>query len=144
MLAKRHANNPCLVGVTGVGKTSVVRGIAARIAAGEDVASLDDRIVIELDPTSLIGGTGVRGALAERIIQIKTEVGRSEGRIVVFFDEIHACFGGDAGEEAANELKAATLARGELPCIGATTIDEYRRTIDSRRARSRGGLRRSR
>jgi ATP-dependent Clp protease ATP-binding subunit ClpC len=130
VLAKRHANNPCLVGVTGVGKTSVVRGIAARIAAGEDVASLDDRIVIEIDPTALLGGTGVRGALAERIVQIKTEVARSEGRIVVFFDEIHALFGGEAGEEAANELKVA-LARGELPCIGATTVEEYRRTIDA-------------
>ena len=130
VLAKRHANNPCLVGVSGVGKTSVVRGIAARIAAREDVASLDDRIVIELDPTALIGGTGIRGALAERIIQIKTEVARSEGRVVVFFDEIHALFGGEAGEEAANELKVA-LARGELPCIGASTIEEYRRTIDA-------------
>ncbi len=136
VLAKRHANNPCLVGVTGVGKTSVVRGIAARIVAREDVASLDDRIVIELDPTALNAGTGVRGALAERIIQIKTEVSRSEGRIVVFFDEIHALFGGEAGEEAANELKAA-LARGELPCIGATTIEEYRRAIDSDAALSR-------
>jgi ATP-dependent Clp protease ATP-binding subunit ClpC len=130
VLAKRHANNPCLVGVTGVGKTSVVRGIAGRIAAGEEVASLDDRIVIEIDPTALIGGTGVRGALADRIVQIKAEVARSEGRIVVFFDEIHALFGGEAGEEAANELKIA-LARGELPCIGATTIEEYRRTIDA-------------
>jgi ATP-dependent Clp protease ATP-binding subunit ClpC len=130
VLAKRHANNPCLVGVTGVGKTSVVRGIAARIAAGEEVASLDDRIVVEIDPTSLIGGTGVRGALAERIVQIKSEVARSEGKVVVFFDEIHALFGGEAGEEAANELKLA-LARGELPCIGATTVEEYRRAIDS-------------
>ena len=136
VLAKRHANNPCLVGVTGVGKTSVVRGIAARIAGGQDVASLDDRIVIEIDPTALLGGTGVRGALAERIVQIKTEVTRSEGRIVVFFDEIHALFGGEAGEEAANELKIA-LARGELPCIGATTIDEYRRAIDSDAALAR-------
>jgi ATP-dependent Clp protease ATP-binding subunit ClpC len=136
VLAKRHANNPCLVGVTGVGKTSVVRGIAQRIAAGEDVLSLDDRIVIEIDPTALLGGTGVRGALAERIVQIKTEVMRSEGRVVVFFDEIHALFGGEAGEEAASELKIA-LGRGELPCIGATTIDEYRRAIDSDAALAR-------
>jgi len=136
VLAKRHANNPCLVGVTGVGKTSVVRGIARRIAAGEEVLSLDDRIVIEIDPTSLLGGTGVRGALAERIVQIKTEVMRSEGRVVVFFDEIHALFGGEAGEEAASELKIA-LGRGELPCIGATTIEEYRRAIDSDAALAR-------
>ncbi len=136
VLAKRHANNPCLVGVAGVGKTSVVRGIAARIAAGDEVASLDDRIVIEIDPTALIGGTGVRGALAERIVQIKTEVARSEGRIVVFFDEIHALFGAEAGEEAATELKIA-LSRGELPCIGATTIEEYKRSIDSDAALAR-------
>jgi ATP-dependent Clp protease ATP-binding subunit ClpC len=136
VLAKRHANNPCLVGVTGVGKTSVVRGIALQIASGKDVQSLDDRIVIEIEPTALLGGTGVRGALAERIAQIKNEVIRSEGRIVVFFDEVHALFGGEAGEEAANELKVA-LARGELPCIGATTVEEYRRAIDSDAALSR-------
>jgi ATP-dependent Clp protease ATP-binding subunit ClpC len=136
VLAKRHANNPCLVGVAGVGKTSVVRGIAQRIAEGTDVKSLDDRIVIEIEPTALIGGTGVRGALAERIVQIKTEVMRSEGRIVVFFDEMHTLFGGEAGEEAAGELKIA-LARGELPCIGATTIEEYKRAIDSDAALSR-------
>jgi ATP-dependent Clp protease ATP-binding subunit ClpC len=136
VLAKRHANNPCLVGVAGVGKTSVVRGIAQRIAAGMDVATLDDRIVVEIEPTALLGGTGVRGALAERIVQIKTEVMRSSGRIVVFFDEIHTLFGGEAGEEAAGELKLA-LARGELPCIGATTIDEYKRAIDSDAALSR-------
>jgi ATP-dependent Clp protease ATP-binding subunit ClpC len=136
VLAKRHANNPCLVGVAGVGKTSVVRGIAQRIAEGTDVKSLDDRIVVEIEPTALIGGTGVRGALAERIVQIKTEVMRSNGRVVVFFDEMHTLFGGEAGEEAAGELKIA-LARGELPCIGATTIEEYKRAIDSDAALSR-------
>jgi ATP-dependent Clp protease ATP-binding subunit ClpC len=136
VLAKRHANNPCLVGVAGVGKTSVVRGIAQRIAEGTDVKSLDDRIVIEIEPTALIGGTGVRGALAERIVQIKAEVMRSNGRIVVFFDEMHTLFGGEAGEEAAGELKIA-LSRGELPCIGATTIEEYKRAIDSDAALSR-------
>jgi ATP-dependent Clp protease ATP-binding subunit ClpC len=136
VLAKRHANNPCLVGVSGVGKTSVVRGIAQRIAAGREVMSLDDRIVVEIEPTALLGGTGVRGALAERIVQIKNEVVRSEGRIVVFFDEVHTLFGGEAGEEAASELKIA-LARGELPCIGATTVEEYRRSIDADAALSR-------
>jgi ATP-dependent Clp protease ATP-binding subunit ClpC len=135
VLAKRHANNPCLVGVAGVGKTSVVRGVALRIAAGDDVATLDDRILVEIEPTTLLAGTAVRGSLAERIAQIKTEVARSGGRVVVFFDELHTLFG-DAGDEAVSELKLA-LARGELPCIGATTLDEYRKAIDSDAALSR-------
>jgi ATP-dependent Clp protease ATP-binding subunit ClpC len=136
VLAKRQANNPCLVGVAGVGKTSVARGIAQRIAAGRDVVSLDDRIVVEIEPGALLGGTGVRGALAERIVQIKEEVKRSAGRIVIFFDEIHTLFGGEAGEEAASELKTA-LAKGELPCIGASTVEEYRRSIESDAALAR-------
>ena len=136
VLAKRHANNPCLVGAAGVGKTSVVRGLALRIAAGDDVAMLDDRIVIEIDASALFAGTGVRGALAERITQLKSEVKKADGRVVVFFDEVHTLFGSDAGEEASSELKTA-LAKGELPCIGATTIEEYRRIIDADAALSR-------
>ncbi len=136
VLAKRQANNPCLVGVAGVGKTSVARGIAQRIAAGRDVASLDDRIVIEIEPGALLGGTGVRGALAERIVQLKEEVRRANGRVVIFFDEIHTLFGGDAGEEAASELKTA-LAKGEMPCIGASTVEEYRRSIENDAALAR-------
>ncbi len=130
VLAKRRSNNPCLVGLAGVGKTSVVRGLAQRIASGQDVMSLDDRIVIEIEPSALLAGTGVRGALAERIATIKDEVMRSEGRVVVFFDEVHTLFGADAGDEASSELKMA-LAKGELPCIGASTFEEYKRYIDS-------------
>jgi ATP-dependent Clp protease ATP-binding subunit ClpC len=126
VLAKRHGNCPCLVGTAGVGKTSVVRGLAARIAEGREVATLDDRIVIEIGASALLAGTGVRGALAERIAQIKTEVARSEGRVVLFFDELHAVLTGD--EEVASELKVA-LARGELACIGAATIEEYKRAV---------------
>jgi ATP-dependent Clp protease ATP-binding subunit ClpC len=126
VLAKRQANCPCVVGTAGVGKTSVVRGLAQRIAEGRDVATLDDRVVIEIDAAALLAGTGVRGALAERIAQIKREVARSEGRIVLFFDELHAVLTGD--EEIAAELKVA-LARGELACIGAATLDEYKRVI---------------
>jgi ATP-dependent Clp protease ATP-binding subunit ClpC len=138
VLAKRNANNPCLLGVPGVGKTAIAYGVARRIAAigsvssgsaGAGVAGLDDRIVVELPIGELLAGTGVRGALAERIGAIRKEVAAARGRIVVFLDEIHALVGGDAGEEAANELKTA-LARGELPCIGATTPAEYRRTIE--------------
>src|SRR5262249_14467961 len=113
VLAKRHANNPCLVGVAGVGKTSVARGLALQIAASET----DDRVVIEIDATALLAGTAARGSLAERIGALKAEVKRSEGRVVVFFDEVHALFSSDAGDEAASELKTA-LAKGELPCIG--------------------------
>ncbi len=135
VLAKRCANNPCLVGVAGVGKTSIARGIALRIAAGRDVATLDDRIVVEIEPAALLGGTGMRGALAERIGQLKSEVHRSEGRIVLFFDEIHTLFS-DGNDEGTSELKMA-LAKGELACIGATTIDEYRRVIEADAALAR-------
>lgn len=130
VLAKRQGNNPMLVGVPGVGKTSVVRGLAQRIAGGEGVASLDDRIVVEIPVTDLIAGTGVRGALAQRMNQIRKEALAAEGRVVVFFDEIHQLFIGDAAEELSGELKIA-LARGELPCIGATTPEEYRRVVDA-------------
>jgi ATP-dependent Clp protease ATP-binding subunit ClpC len=126
VLAKRHANCPCLVGPAGVGKTSVVRGLAQRIAQGQDVGPLDDRVVLEIDAASLLAGTGVRGALAERIAQIKAEVARSEGRVVLFFDELHAVLASD--DEIAAELRVA-LARGELACIGATTAEEYKRVV---------------
>jgi ATP-dependent Clp protease ATP-binding subunit ClpC len=129
VLAKKRANSPCLVGAAGVGKTSVVRGVALRIAMGQDVASLDDRIVIEIEPSALLSGTGARGALAERVVQIRTEAQRADGRVVVFFDEMHALFA-DAADEGAVELKGA-LAKGELVCIGATTESDYRRLFDS-------------
>ncbi len=136
VLAKRSANCPCLVGPAGVGKTSVVRGLAQRIADGEGVAGLDDRVVIEIAPASLLAGTGVRGSLAERMSELRAEVAGARGRVVVFFDEIHALFGPEAGEEASTELKIA-LSRGELPCIGATTTEDYRKNIDSDGALSR-------
>ena len=126
VLAKRQGNCPCLVGPAGVGKTSVVRGLAQRIAEGREVGSLDCRIVIEIDAPSLLAGTGVRGALAERMAQIKAEAAASDGRVVLFFDELHSVITAD--EEAAAELKVA-LARGELACIGATTHEDYKRVI---------------
>lgn len=136
VLAKRQGNNPCLVGGAGVGKTSVVRGIAQHIARGQDVASLDDRILIEIPVAEFFAGTGVRGALAGRLAALKKEVLQSEGRVVLFFDEIHQLFAGDAAEEIAGDLKLA-LARGELPCIGATTLDGYRRFIETDAALAR-------
>jgi ATP-dependent Clp protease ATP-binding subunit ClpC len=129
VLAKRHGNNPILVGRAGVGKTSVVRGLAQRIAAGVHTDALDDRIVVELSIPELIAGTGVRGALAEKLANIRKEVAASEGRVVLFFDDIHQLFVGDAAEELAADLKLA-LARGELPCIGTSTHEDYARAID--------------
>jgi ATP-dependent Clp protease ATP-binding subunit ClpC len=136
VLAKREGNNPCLIGTAGVGKTSIVRGIAQRIADAADVASLDDRIVIEIPVTELLAGTGVRGALASRLGAIRREVLASNGRVVVFFDEIHQLFTGDAAEELASDLKLA-LAKGELPCIGATTRDDYKKSIENDPAMAR-------
>lgn len=129
VLAKRHANNACLVGAPGVGKTSVVRGLAARIANGDDVACFEDKILVSIEPTAMLAGTGVRGSLAERIGQLKAEVARAKGRVILFFDEMHVLFGQDAGDEAASELRLA-LARGEIVCMGATTEMDYRRVID--------------
>ena len=128
VLAKREGNNPCLVGVAGVGKTSVVRGLAQRIASQRDVASLDDKIIIEIPVGELLAGTGVRGALAARLGAMRKEVAASRGRVVLFFDEIHQLFSGEAAEEIGGELKLS-LARGELPCIGATTLEEYQKAI---------------
>jgi ATP-dependent Clp protease ATP-binding subunit ClpC len=130
VLAKRHGNNPCLVGAAGVGKTSVVRGLAQRIVAKEDVGSLDDRILVEIPVAELVAGTGVRGALAQRLGALRKEVAAAEGRVVLFFDEIHLLFSGDGADEMSGELKVA-LARGDLPCIGATTHEEYRKVIEA-------------
>ena len=136
VLAKRQGNNPCLVGGAGVGKTSVARGIALHIAEGKDVASLDDRILVEVPIAELFAGTGVRGALAGRLAALKKEVRLSEGRVVLFFDEIHQLFASEAAEEISGDLKLA-LAKGELPCIGATTLEEYRRHIEADSALAR-------
>jgi len=130
VLAKRRANNPILVGPAGVGKTSVAYGIAQRIAARDEVSSLDDRVIVEIPISELVAGTNARGSLAERVISLRNEVRESAGRVVLFFDEIHALFGGDMAEEIQGELKIA-LGRGELPCIGATTHEEYKRAIEA-------------
>jgi ATP-dependent Clp protease ATP-binding subunit ClpC len=136
VLAKREGNNPCLVGVAGVGKTSVVRGIAQHIAEALDTRALDDRIIVQIPIGELVAGTGVRGALAARLGAIKREVALSRGRVVLFFDEIHQLFSGDAAEEISSELKLA-LSRGELPCIGATTLEEHQKAIGNDAALAR-------
>ncbi|MBX7099446.1 MAG: ATP-dependent Clp protease ATP-binding subunit [Myxococcaceae bacterium] len=131
VLGKRRTNNPCLVGEPGVGKTAVVEGVAQQLA--NLGGSLGERLIVELDTGTLVAGTQLRGSFSERLNGLKDEMKRASGRVVVFIDEIHTLVGaGSAGEgpqDAANELKAA-LSRGEFPCIGATTHDEYRKYIE--------------
>jgi ATP-dependent Clp protease ATP-binding subunit ClpC len=136
VLAKRNASNACLLGAPGVGKTSVVRGLAQRIADGDDVACFEDKIVVSIEPAAMLSGTGVRGALAERLTQLQTELARAKGRVILFFDEMHVLFGQDAGDEATSELRLA-LGRGDIACVGATTEQDYRRVIDADPALSR-------
>jgi ATP-dependent Clp protease ATP-binding subunit ClpC len=140
-LLKRRANNPVLVGEPGVGKTAIVEGLALRIVQGTpDTRQLEKRRIVELDVSSLLAGTQLRGAFSEKLLQIRDEVKKAEGSVIVFFDEMHTLMGagatGDGPQDAANELKAA-LARGEFPCIGSTTHDEYRRFIEQDAAFSR-------
>ncbi len=133
VLNKRRSNNPCLVGEPGVGKTAIVEGLAlALIEKGEHVAALADRIVIAIDVGALVAGTELRGSFSRRMAKLKEEVRASNGRVIVFIDEIHTLVGAGSGEgalDAANDLKAA-LARGEFPCIGATTPREFHRYIE--------------
>lgn len=132
ILAKRHANSPCLIGPPGVGKTSLVRGIAQRIAARAKeglTGSLDDRIIVEIPIAELVAGAAFRGSLPERLAALKNEAREAKGKIVLFFDDIHRLFG-DLSEEATAELKLS-LSRGELPCIGATTPEDFRRVFEA-------------
>jgi ATP-dependent Clp protease ATP-binding subunit ClpC len=131
ILGRRRANNPVLVGPPGVGKTAIVEGLALYLArAGQKKNALAQRVMIELSVGSLVAGTGVRGALAEKLRALKSEVQAAQGRILLFIDEIHDLVGaGDGSDGAANELKSA-LARGELPCIGATTDNDFRRLFE--------------
>jgi ATP-dependent Clp protease ATP-binding subunit ClpC len=124
VLAKRQGNNPCLIGAAGVGKTSVVRGVARALAQTPG----EDRLIIEIPIAELLAGTGVRGALAGRLAALKKEV-QAAGRVILFFDEIHQLFSGEGAEEVASELKIS-LARGELPCIGVTSTVEYQRVFE--------------
>ncbi|MBN1656207.1 MAG: ATP-dependent Clp protease ATP-binding subunit [Deltaproteobacteria bacterium] len=131
VLARRRANNPLLVGPSGVGKTAIVEGLALWLVQSEpESGALAERIIVEISISALLSGTGVRGALAEKLRALRAEVASSNGRVLLFIDEIHTLVGTPEGADGlTNELKIA-LARGQLPCIGATTESEYRRLFE--------------
>ncbi|MBM4279475.1 MAG: ATP-dependent Clp protease ATP-binding subunit [Deltaproteobacteria bacterium] len=135
VLGKRRANNPCLVGEPGVGKTAIVEGLAVKLMRGDvDVSPLHGKVIVELDMGRIVAGTSLRGSFSERMQGLKRDVLRSKGQVIVFIDEIHTLMGaggtGEGAQDAANELKTA-LARGDFPCIGSTTLDEFRKYIEA-------------
>ena len=132
ILARRTKNNPALIGEPGVGKTAIAEGLALRIANGDVPDTLKDRKLMALDMGSLIAGAKYRGEFEERLKGVLDEVKAAEGDIILFIDEMHTLIGagkGDGAMDASNLLKPA-LARGELHCVGATTLDEYRKYVE--------------
>ena len=128
----RDRNNPCLIGEPGVGKTAIAEGLAQRIVRGDVPENLKDRTVFSLDMGALVAGAKYRGEFEERLKSVLNEVKKSEGKIILFIDELHTIVGAgktDGAMDAGNLLKPM-LARGELHCIGATTLDEYRQYIE--------------
>jgi ATP-dependent Clp protease ATP-binding subunit ClpC len=131
-LARRTKNNPVLIGGAGVGKTAIVEGLAQRIVAGDVPEPLKNRRVLALDMGALVAGSKFRGEFEERLKAVLDEVRRAKGEIILFIDEIHTVVGAGAAEGAidASNLMKPALARGEVQCIGATTPDDYRKTIE--------------
>ncbi|GIW73434.1 MAG: chaperone protein ClpB [Planctomycetota bacterium] len=139
VLQRRTKNNPVLVGDAGVGKTAIVEGLARRIVEGDVPEGLRDKRIVALDMGALIAGAKYRGEFEERLKAVITEVKQSDGRIVLFIDELHTVVGtgrSEGSQDAAQMLKPP-LARGELRCIGATTLDEYRQYIEKDKALER-------
>ena len=139
ILARRTKNNPVLVGEAGVGKTAIVEGLAARIAAGDVPESLAGKRLLALDLGALIAGSKYRGEFEDRLKAVLKEIEAAAGEVVLFIDELHTLVGAGAAEgavDAANLLKPA-LARGELRCIGAPTLDEYRKHVEKDKALER-------
>jgi ATP-dependent Clp protease ATP-binding subunit ClpB len=132
ILSRKTKNNPVLIGDPGVGKTAIVEGLAERVARGDVPEGLRDRTIFALDLGALVAGAKYRGEFEERLKAVLNEVKASDGRILLFVDELHTVVGAGAAEgamDAGNMLKPM-LARGELHMIGATTLDEYRKHIE--------------